>query len=153
MRKEAFLNSDEQKSKKAFSLKYTNFFLQFILAVIGLASGPGKYFYDLCTTSDLLLALGALASQISSLDPFRWPGYYLIIHGGLLNIFVMLFFCEKWDDVNRKKKLSKNDNRNSFKCQKPDQPIQVCITFDYCRPHQRTRMSKLCIFLYISRSY
>ena len=131
MRKEASLNSDEQNSKRTPLLKYTNYFILFTIAVIGLASGPGKYFYDLCTTSDLLLALGALASQIPSLDPFRWPGYYLIIHGGLLNIFVMLFFSEKWDDVNRKKKLSKNDNnnhRNWFKCQKPDQPIQVCIS-------------------------
>ena len=72
------------------------------------------------------LALGALASQISSLDPFRWPGYYLIIHGGLLNIFVMLFFSEKWDDVNRKKKSDSNTNRKkSKKCQKPDQPVPV----------------------------
>ncbi|XP_019853377.1 PREDICTED: uncharacterized protein LOC109582831 [Amphimedon queenslandica] len=112
MRKEASLKSDEQSSRKTSSLKYTNFFILFTIAVIGLASGP---------------VLGALASQIPSLDPFRWPGYYLIIHSGLLNIFVMLFFCEKWDDVNRRKKLS-NIDRNRLKCQKPDQPIQVCIS-------------------------
>ena len=72
----------------------------------------------------LILALGAIASQIPSLDPFRWPGYYLIIHGGLLNIFVMLFFCEKWDDVNRKKK-SDSHRKKSKKCQKPDQSVPV----------------------------
>ena len=131
MRKEASLNSDEQKSNKTFSLKYTNYFILFIFAVIGLVSGPGKYSINyFLTIFNFLLGLGALASQIPSLDPFRWPGYYFIIHGGLLNIFVMLFFCEKWDDVNRKKKLSNNDNnhRNWLKCQKHDQPIQVCIS-------------------------
>ena len=83
----------------------------------------------------ITLALGALASQIPSLDPFRWPGYYLIIHSGLLNIFVMLFFSEKWDDVNRKKKPDSNTNRKkSKKCQKPDQPVPVstpvCVHLD-----------------------
>ena len=74
-----------------------------------------------------LLGLGALASQIPSLDPFRWPGYYLIIHGGLLNIFVMLFFSEKWNDINRKERKEENSKRKWFKFQKPDQPIQVSI--------------------------
>ena len=74
-----------------------------------------------------IAALGALASQIPSLDPFRWPGYYLIIHGVLLNVFVMLFFCEKWDDVNRKVK-STSGRKSKIKFQKPDQSIKVCIT-------------------------
>ena len=74
--------------------------------------------------------LETIASNIPSLDQFRWPGYYLVGHSLFLLVLVMLLFDEKWDDINRRDSYRNERKRTTgigscCKIQKPAIPIYV----------------------------
>lgn len=48
-----------------------------------------------------LLGVAAIVAQIPSIDQFRWPGYFILLHAVLLCVITLLGFREKKGDIQR----------------------------------------------------
>ena len=108
------------------TIKYTAFFILFLFGAIGQALGPGEtVVIHNSVVSNFIPVITAIVSQIPLLDQFRWPGYYLCVHAFILFVVVLIFFNEKWVDINRIKK--KNRKRCQWTIKKPVVPIYVSL--------------------------
>lgn len=48
-----------------------------------------------------ILGISAIVAQIPSIDQFRWPGHFTVLHAVVLAVITLLGFREKKEDLQR----------------------------------------------------
>ena len=54
-----------------------------------------------CMLCVWVLGIAAIVAQIPSIDQFRWPGYFILLHAVVLGVVTVLGFREKKEDLCR----------------------------------------------------
>ena len=49
----------------------------------------------------MTIGVAAVVAQIPSIDQFRWPGYFMLVHAMVLAVTTLLGFREKNEDIRR----------------------------------------------------
>ena len=75
------------------------------------------------------VGLTAIAAQLP-VDQFRWSGWFLCIHSGVLLILVVVFFRERWNDIRRTKGTVRAWQGRCPKVDLSNLPVPWYVSFD-----------------------
>lgn len=120
------------KKRDKSTLKYTAFFITFGVCAVSVLTGPGKYslihtqskilYFEYCHVKIIKISgVAAIIAQIPSIDQFRWPGYFAVVHALVLGVVTLVGFREKKDDIRR--------GTASIKCR--DIPIPIYVSSNH----------------------
>ena len=118
---ETYINQLPKEKQAKSTVKYTMITVTFGIGTLGVATGPGDSNHS-CIHC-LSLVLSAVLAQFSSVDQYRWPGWFTAGLAALMMVCVICLMHEKRTDLKRT-----SPGKRECKPRVPQLPVSLIVS-------------------------